>query len=225
MIPYGWTLKRIAEPAVEPVTLLEAKEQCRVDPDMADSDNVLNRYIKGAREEAEAYTKRAFVPSVFRYTMPGFPIIERWWGDQRIRLPVSPLIAIESFQYLTWDGVQTAMTPWDGVTLGDEAINQYWLCGDDEPPAIEPPYGEFWPIARSQAGAVQITFRAGYAPAGSPVDPDDISAVPEKARQAMLMLIGHWYENRESVVAGPRYNAINVPHAFEQTLDALKVYP
>lgn len=51
-----------------------------------------------------------------------------------------------------------------------------------------------------------ITFIAGY---GAPAD------VPAAIRQAMLLLIGHWYENREAVSLGAS------PSALPMAVDAL----
>ena len=222
MIPFGWTLKRIVDPSIEPVTLDQAKAQCRVDPDITESDERLTSYIKAARELAEDFTKRAFIEQRWRYTLPGFPIIERWWNDQRIRLPRAPLLSIDVFTYRNFSGVIKTMTPWDGGAVGGQVVDQYWLSQDDEPPAIEPPYGSFWPIARDQAASVVLEYTAGYPSAGSPVD---AANVPEHAKQAILQLVGHWYANRESVVAGPRYAALDVPFSFERGLDSLRIDP
>lgn len=51
-----------------------------------------------------------------------------------------------------------------------------------------------------------ITFTAGY---GAPAD------VPAAIRQAMLLLIGHWYEHREAVSLGAS------PSALPMAVDAL----
>jgi uncharacterized phiE125 gp8 family phage protein len=55
---------------------------------------------------------------------------------------------------------------------------------------------------------VTVTYVAGYGPAG-----DD---VPAAIRHAMLLLIGHWYEHRESVVVGG--NPVQVPLAVQALL-------
>lgn len=56
-------------------------------------------------------------------------------------------------------------------------------------------YGKSWPSTTLRpANAVCVTFVAGYG--------DDSTDVPQKFRSAMLLLIGHLYENREAVVTG-----------------------
>ena len=50
-----------------------------------------------------------------------------------------------------------------------------------------------WPATYAASDAVRITATAGYA---------NIQAVPEVAKHAIRLLVGHWYENREAVVTG-----------------------
>lgn len=52
---------------------------------------------------------------------------------------------------------------------------------------IAPAIGSNWPTSY---GPVTVTVEAGYA------TPED---VPQSLKQAMLLLIGHWYNNREAV--------------------------
>jgi hypothetical protein len=60
---------------------------------------------------------------------------------------------------------------------------------------LTPAYGESWPATRAQLGAVNITYTAGY------------TAVPEPIIQAMYLMIGDMYDNREAVSQGNEYRA------------------
>jgi len=53
-----------------------------------------------------------------------------------------------------------------------------------------------WPILSSSPGAdpIVITFKAGYG--------DAAANVPDPIQHAILLLIGHWYNNREESVVG-----------------------
>jgi len=62
-----------------------------------------------------------------------------------------------------------------------------------EPVIIRPAFGQTWPTTYDRFGAVLVTMVAGYGAA---------SAVPEDAKQAILLLASHWVENRESVLTG-----------------------
>lgn len=67
-------------------------------------------------------------------------------------------------------------------------------------------YGQDWPTdATAGIGAVQVNYVAGYGAA---------SAVPQTIKHAMLLLIGHWYVNREAV--GPSMSA--APMAVDSLL-------
>jgi uncharacterized phiE125 gp8 family phage protein len=56
----------------------------------------------------------------------------------------------------------------------------------------------------SSAEYIKITYTAGYGSAA-----DD---VPKRTRQAMLLLLGHWYQQRQAVGAVQMYD---VPQAFD----------
>jgi uncharacterized phiE125 gp8 family phage protein len=65
-------------------------------------------------------------------------------------------------------------------------------------PRIAPRNGFAWPTPAKKLGAVQVEFVAGY---GGP------ELVPQPVMQAMRLLVGHWYENREAVNVGNIVNA------------------
>jgi uncharacterized phiE125 gp8 family phage protein len=44
-----------------------------------------------------------------------------------------------------------------------------------------------------------VRFQAGYASGNSP---EDTTGMPSTLKQALLLLIGHFFENREAVVTG-----------------------
>ena len=69
----------------------------------------------------------------------------------------------------------------------------YQVVSDSDHPRIERAYEQSWPSVRDQPQAITVRAVMGYASA---------SAVPYPLKQAMKLLIGHWYENREAVVVG-----------------------
>ena len=52
-----------------------------------------------------------------------------------------------------------------------------------------------WPSAAPHANGIEIAFTAGYG--------DAAADVPEPIRQALLLLIAHWYEHRSPLEVGP----------------------
>lgn len=206
MTTSGWQLRRIVEPQIEPVTVEEAKSQCLIDADITKFDADLADWIKAARELAEEYTKRSFIEQVWVYSAPAFPA-DCSWDGAAIELPRGPVIRVNSVTYLDNDGNRQAVT------------DAYLPVLDDEPPRLFPPYNSAWPSGRAQQGAVQIEYVAGYPSAGSPVDAE---GVPARAKQAIKLLVGHWFACRE---AGAPVVLNEIPYGFERSLDSLRTYP
>ncbi len=96
----------ISEPAVEPVTLGDAKDYLRVDG--ADSDNGLERLIAAARTCVEGMTRRALVSQVWRYLTPAPK-------NARITVPGSPLRQILAVRLFGQQGSVTTLDPQDYV--------------------------------------------------------------------------------------------------------------
>lgn len=51
-----------------------------------------------------------------------------------------------------------------------------------------------------------------------PVPLAEMEEVPADLRQAVLMLVGHWYENREATIVG--VNAEAIPFGVQEIIDA-----
>lgn len=212
MTTSGWALRRIVDPALEPITLEEAKLQCQVDADLTEQDSVIRGYIKAAREKAESYCKRSFVEQTWKLTARSWPVDMDPEGaaSDGILLRQGPILGIVEISYLTNDGTRTYLT-----------ADEYLIDDSDEPPRLYPPYNTCWPSGRCTPGAIEIVYRAGYPSAGSPVDAEN---VPQLAKQAIGMLVGHWYNNaREDSIVGTI--VADAPHGFYSTLDPLRIYP
>ncbi len=185
----------ITPPATEPVTLEEAKLHCRVDH--AEEDALIEGFVTAAREYAEAFTHRAFVPQTWERVLGVFPAV--------IRLPKPPLLGVESITYLDPDGVVQTLDP---------AV--YQVVGEAEPAAVLPAHGPCWPAVQPRPGAVRIRFRAGY-----PKDATGVLLIPRGITTAIRLLVGHWYANRETVVVGASVS--DVPHTMEMLLWPFRV--
>jgi uncharacterized phiE125 gp8 family phage protein len=110
----------------------------------------------------------------------------------------------------------TAITYTDetGVTA-TLAPSTYVVDPDSEPGRIVLARGKSWPaVTLATAGAIKVTFKAGYG--------DTAASVPQRIKQTLLLLIGHWYENREPVVVG-NYST-QLPFTLEVLLAQDRVY-
>lgn len=172
-------LKLITAPTEEPVTLAEAKLQCRVDG--TDEDALLTALIKAARELAENQTGRALCTQTWELALDAFPAAE-------IELPLPPVQSITSIKYLDASAVEQTLSA-DVYALDSYGSLRHWVL---------PAYGAAWPAALAAANAVKIRFVAGHGAA----------AVPQGIKQWMLLQIGHWYAVRESVNVGSSVNEL-----------------
>ena len=130
----------------------------------------------------------ALAPSTWRYsldTWPGVGLssipwpVSGWATSQTpIRIPLTPVTAINSVTYVDQAGVTQTLSP-----------SNYNADLDARPARIQPVYGLTWPLIRDQIGAIKITFQAG--PATPPAD----------LVNAMKLLIGHWYDNPNAVMS------------------------
>ena len=159
-------------PGSEPLSLTEVKAHCRVDD--ANSDTLLTSLITAARIHAEKYLRRALITQTIDARYDYFM--------ESMQIPRPTLQGVTYIKYIDTDGVEQ--------TLSDTL---YKVDIYSVPARIVPAYGEGWPSARSEINAITIRLIAGYGSA---------SDVPGAIKQAMLLHIGHMFENREAVLVG-----------------------
>ena len=162
----------LSAPLVEPVTLDEAKATLRVEHD--DDDDVIAALIAGARVHVEAQTRRALITQSWRLSR------DSWPEDGRLKVLPAPLQAL------------TAARVYDeGGGTRDVDAQAFVLDLAASILAFAP-----WALpmpGRSVAG-IELDVTVGYG--------DDASDVPEPLRQAIRLLVAHWYENRGLVANG-----------------------
>lgn len=190
----------VTPPAAEPVTLDQAKQHLRVDAD--DDDALITGLITAAREYAEKVTRRAFFNQTWSRSLDFFPVwnaVDRsrlpadrfsypyptwFWDRLTIELPHPRLVSVTSIVYTDSNGVEQTMP-----------TDNYLVDTSSTPGRITPAPGMIWPWTNlNRPGNVKITFVAG-----SYGDGVETNTCPQTIVQAMLLLIGAWYQNRESV--------------------------
>jgi len=193
------SLTRQTAPAVEPVTLAEAKAHLRVDT--SDDDNYIGTLITAAREWCEQYLDRTLVHTQWVMRFDKFPDS----GIEPVELPRPPMVL---------SGTATAVT----VTFTQEAgptstysTAEYRVDRNATPGAILPIYGSTWTPHRQDDNAISVTWWAGYGAIGT--------SVPAAIRHAILMLVGHWYESRQAVIATGAVPQ-EVPYGVQSLLDS-----
>jgi len=139
--------KLLAAPLAEPVHLTEAKAHLRVTT--SDEDAFIASLIVTARQHVETYCRHALVRQQRLLTLDCFP--------QMIEMPVSPLRAVQSIQYLDTAGALQTL-----------ASSQYRVDAASEPARITPAYGVTWPSTYPVISAVTVKYTVGHVvPIGS----------------------------------------------------------
>lgn len=165
-------LKIYAAPEVEPVSLTEAKLHLRVD--ITDDDALITMLIQSARETVEAITRRALISQTWDMTL------DDWPESDAIEVPLPPLQSVTSITYVDEDGNSATVSASD-----------YSVDTTSDPGRIVLDADASWPsVSLRPANGVTVRFVAGYGAAGSDV--------PAAIRSAILLLVGHLYENREA---------------------------
>ncbi len=165
-------------PTAYPVTLQQAKTHLRIDDDQIADDALVIGLIAAATEYAETFTRRAIMTQTWDAFMDYFP-----QGDS-FRLAYPPLQSVASITYTDTNG--------DSQTF---ASSKYIVDNKSKPARIALAYQQDWPVTREIANVITVRFVAGYG--------NDPADVPEGIRLAIMLMIGHWYENREAIVAMP----------------------
>jgi uncharacterized phiE125 gp8 family phage protein len=184
-------LRIAAEPDVEPITLADLRLHLGIVPYEVDSngagdhphDAMIMAMLAAARTHAEEFTGRSIALKTYELRLDGWP------EDTEVELPMPPLVSIESVKYIDADEVEQT------ISATDYVIDTY------EPTAgwLLPASGTTWPTPLAVVNCVRIRYRAGYQVPEPDSSPEDAPDLPGAIRAALLLLVGHFYENREAV--------------------------
>lgn len=131
-------------------------------------EDLLDRVIRAAWQYAENFQQRTLLPTTFEMR------IDHGFPCA-IEIPKPPLIEVETIKYIDTDGVERTLDP------AEYEVDIY-----STPGVIVPAYNKCWPSVRCKRNAITVTYTAGY------------ESIPEKTQTALVMLAGHYYENREA---------------------------
>lgn len=177
----------IVQPAIEPVTLAEAKLRLE-EIDFA-HDALITMLIGAARSYAENYCARSFITQTRRLTLDAFP-------EGVLHLDFGPVLAVTSIVYVDPDGAST--------TVASPGAPAYTIDLSGQGGRITPGYSQSWPVTRKQIAAAQVNYSAGYGPTASDV--------PTGIKNWILMRVCTIFENREEVAVLQRGSVSALPY-------------
>ena len=181
-------------PALEPVSLPEAKAHLRVDGTAEDA--LIQSLIVTSRLHVEAALGLALVTQSWSWLIDRWPrLTARGAGAGpaqaaalRVALPLRPVQAIAHVKLWHDDGSSTLVDP-----------ARFYLDGQAQPARLVW-LGGALPGPGRPANGIDIAFTAGFGAAAADV--------PATIRHALLLLVAHWYEHREPVEIGSGINAV-----------------
>jgi uncharacterized phiE125 gp8 family phage protein len=158
-------------------------------------DTLITALIKSARSKVENDTWRSLITQTWKLNMDTDEV-KTFTGVTK-----SPIQSIAHIKYFDINVIQQTLS-----------TGSYQVDILNEPARIKIPE---IPQINDQMNAMEIMFISGYGVAAS---------VPEDLKLAMLLLIGHWYEHRESVTIG---NMKDVPMGYDPLITPYKLifYP
>jgi uncharacterized phiE125 gp8 family phage protein len=168
------TAVRTAAPLVGPISLEEVRAHLRID--QSEEDPTLQIYIDAATgylEGPNGILGRLLATQSWLQPYPLFT------DPLLLPLELQPVQSVIALNYWDASGVQRLMSD----TL-------YRLVQAEAGPRVERTTADPWPATAVRDDAVSLEFVAGEIAVTTPI------------RQAMLLMVGHWYANREAVAAG-----------------------
>jgi uncharacterized phiE125 gp8 family phage protein len=164
----------IAPPAVEPITLADAKSFLRVAH--GDDDALIAALITAARAHVEMATRRALIAQTWRI------VRDAWPGCGRLAVTPAPLIAVMAARVTDENGDAHAIDP-----------GAFSFVAGAVPAVIS-----FAPWSLPAAGVaengIEIDVDLGHGASAA--------AVPPPLGHAVRLLTAHWYEHRGLVANG-----------------------
>lgn len=167
-------------PAAEPVSVEEAKAYLRLDG--SSEDVLISSLILTSRLHIETALGLALMAQEWRL------VLDKWPEAGSVRLPLRPVQSVSEVRVFDADANPSVVDPAryivDAVGVPSRLVAS----------------GAGWPKPGRAANGIEIDLTAGYG-----AEPEK---VPEPIRQALLLLVAHWYEHRDPIEIGSQGAAI-----------------
>lgn len=154
-------------------------------------DGLITTLIGAARMHVEGVTGRALLAQSWRVVLDGWP------HDRMVKLPVTPFMAV------------TGITAFDAGGTGHDVPLAQFVSEPDR--LLLPAMVAGMPVLRERQG-IEVDYVAGFG-----TGPED---VPVDIRQALLLLVGYWFEHRDAVIVAGSGSV--VPSGFDRMVAGYK---
>jgi uncharacterized phiE125 gp8 family phage protein len=159
----------VTPPAGEPVTLAEAKAHLRITHN--DEDALLGALVTAARRVTEARTGLRLMAQAWSVFRDGWPV------EGAIEIPLAPVLSLDELAVFGEDDQKAVIDP-----------SHYTVDFASRPARLVPRGGRQWPRPGRRLNGIGIRLTAGFGTSAQ--------SVPQPLRQAILMLVAHYYAQR-----------------------------
>ena len=154
-------------------------------------DALITTLSGAARLHIEGVTGRALLAQSWRVVLDGWP------DNRQVKLPVVPFMAL------------TEISAYDAAGAAHELPLAQFMSEPDR--LLLPADVAGMPVLRERQG-LEIDYVAGFG-----TEPAD---VPADIRQALLLLVGYWFEHRDAVIVAG--SGAVVPSGFDRMVAGYK---
>jgi uncharacterized phiE125 gp8 family phage protein len=163
------------------ISVADCKKHLQIEAIETYYDSDIEAYIRTAQEYVEEWTNLTLFQTTITAKWNRFPEAP----VESLRLPAWPVSDVTSISYRNTEGTSINLSKTTDVQLSLQSV----------PSFVQPLPNSEWPETQiDRVDAVTIVFVAGYGTTSA--------TVPHRIRQAIKLLVGHWFKNREAVVTG-----------------------
>jgi len=192
-----------------PITLEEIKDHLNITRGETGQDETLKGLRAASVEMAQNITGRKLM--IQKWTV----YLDNWPSGNELELPFTPLASsgsVAGTSSIPTTGIYYTDSTNGSTTLGSTAWSYDAVS---EPPRIVLGNDESWPTdILHHNNPIQIRGTYGYSAS---------SEIPRSIKHAMLLMIGHWYENRENTIIGAGQVVHEIPLGAKSLLEMYRV--
>lgn len=186
-------LKLVTAPSSAVLSLDEMKNYLRLETSFTADDSLLSSLIKAGTLKIEQFIHSGLISQTWDLWLDAIPTVNKkndWWDGTRqgsivtyfslsdsISLRMGNIRSVVSFTSYDLDNNATVFASTNYI-VDDKNLEGRLVLNN----------GSVWPVNLRSRNAVQIRFKTGFG--------TDKSQVPDDIKNALKLIVGHFYENR-----------------------------
>jgi|9_EtaG_2_1085328.scaffolds.fasta_scaffold00083_14 uncharacterized phiE125 gp8 family phage protein len=165
------------------LTVSEAKKHLRVST--SSDDTYIESLLHAAQQEFERYCNVSVIQKTF------YQYCDTWCDTTQLYNSPAANSGALNVDAITYYNLNNVITTWNATN--------YLVDGASAPARVSLNVDKDYPDIADRKNAIIIQYTSGFKKAGS---------VPQGIKQAILILVGQWYENRQEAIVGRSVGSI-----------------